>query len=112
MARGKKSMILVRWEGNNSLEYDGKEHFVYEEKLVNKNAQEGDRVAIKWTGRQWKGLLLKRQNLVKSKEPKEKRNKPKEPKEERNKSKEPKEKKDKKKRTTMKEKGKVSLFLS
>lgn len=53
-----KEMVLIKWINNNSIDYDGKEHYVPKEKLVQKNAKEGDMVSVKWVRKTWNGILL------------------------------------------------------
>ncbi|XP_063436031.1 serine/arginine repetitive matrix protein 2-like isoform X2 [Mytilus trossulus] len=55
----KNKMVLVRWQGNGSSDYDGKEHYVKKNSLVNQDTQVGEEVIVKWFSKKWKGVLIK-----------------------------------------------------
>ncbi|XP_052103268.1 uncharacterized protein LOC127736723 [Mytilus californianus] len=53
-----KNMVLVRWVGNNSKDYDGKEHYIEKEKMIESESKVGDAVRIRWYGKIWNGILV------------------------------------------------------
>lgn len=62
-----KDMVLVKWIGNDSIDYDGKEHYVERVKLLEKDAKPGDNVTIKWVRKLWNGVFVSSAKFKKGK---------------------------------------------